>query len=157
MSEDVANSTTMNNWLQDQLSQQTICDTVNQWFTSHPQENSNTFSFDFSTIDQNGKDQGLNFAQSTDVDLFFAFGKVSVSVTAEVDVDRSRYVNSIDLTGDMKDLYDFNFDGPEATLVQPAASVQAGYNTLGNGGRVFRSRVHMQNTKLSDFQFQFPE
>jgi len=40
--------------------------------------------------------------------------------------------------------------------VHPAANVQAGYNTVGNGGRVFKSRVHMQNTGVSDFQFQFP-
>ncbi len=161
MSKDVANSVTINNWLQDQLSQQSICDTINQWFTSHPQENSNTFYFDFSTIDQSGKDQGVNFAQSTDLDLYFAFGKVSVSVTAEVEVDRGRYVDALNLTGDMKDLYDLNFDAtPQVLLgwlVQPAASVQAGYNTLGIGGRVFRSRVHMQNSELSDFQFQFPD
>jgi hypothetical protein len=149
MASDVANSTAMNNWLQAHLSTPANAATIKDFFETNPSANFGNFSFALSDT--------LDFNLTTDVDLWFAFGKVTVSVVAEVEVDRGYNVQSISVTGAMNDLYDFNFDGPPSLLTHPAASVQAGYNTLGVGGRVFKSRVNMENTAVQDFQFSFPE
>jgi len=149
MSSDVTNSVTMNNWLQDQLSSPANCATIKDYFTAHPDENVADFDFTLSGW--------MDFASTTDADLAIAFGKVNVSVVAWAEVDRGYHVRSITLTGSMNDLYDFNFDGFPTVLTHPASSVQAGYNTLGVGGRVFKSRVEMKTSVVKDFQFQFPE
>ena len=154
MSKDVANSVTMNNWLQDQLSLPASDNAVRQYFAQNPDVITGTLS-----LPVNG---GMDFQPGSssgggDIDLFLAFGKVNVNVTAVVTVDRSLAVIEIKLTGDMTDLYDFNFDSDAAIpFVKDAANVQAGYNTLGIGGRVYKSTVHMQDTVLDDFQFHFP-
>ena len=109
-----------------------------------------------STVDASGKEKGLDFNFTTDIDLWFAFGKVNVTAVASVGVDRGFNVRDISITGNVNDLYDFNFDGSPAQLVKPAASVQAGFNTIGKAGQVFRSRVDMQDAAITDFQFQFP-
>ena len=156
MASDVANSTTMKNWLQTKLSSSNNCAYVKQYFISHPNDDYAELSFDVSTVDASGKEKGLDFNFTTDIDLWFAFGKVNVTAVASVGVDRGFNVRDISITGNVNDLYDFNFDGSPAQLVKPAASVQAGFNTIGKAGQVFRSRVDMQDAAITDFQFQFP-
>ena len=140
MASDVANSTTMKNWLQTKLSSSNNCAYVKQYFISHPNDDYAELSFDVSTVDASGKEKGL----------------VNVTAVASVGVDRGFNVRDISITGNVNDLYDFNFDGSPAQLVKPAASVQAGFNTIGKAGQVFRSRVDMQDAAITDFQFQFP-
>lgn len=61
-------------------------------------------------------------------------------------MNRTLQVHEVVLTGTVLDLYDFDYDAtvygspPEA---KSAAEVQAGYNTLGIGGRVFKSKAQM--------------
>ena len=85
----------------------------------------------------------IEIKKVADPDLFLAFGNVSLSVAVEFLVHRSGLVEQATFTnGVLDDLFDFYHGGPDAPLAKPAARVQAGYNTLGEGGRVYRSKVH---------------
>jgi hypothetical protein len=69
-----------------------------------------------------------------DPDLGLAFGTATLS-DAWLEVRRDR-PDRVEVHGDIVDLYDWNYE--EGFLDRLGAAVQAGYPTLGRGGRVFR-------------------
>jgi hypothetical protein len=100
----------------------------------------------------------FDFYSSADADLGLALGKTKISaVDVEVEVHRFLYtVESVKVTGTVTDLYDFDYD--DGGNVRRAARVQAGYNTIQVGGRVYTSEVRMQNSRCQrlegNFEFQ---
>jgi hypothetical protein len=69
-------------------------------------------------------------------------------------VHRALYtVELVAVTGTVTDLYDFDYD--DGGDVRKAARVQAGYNTLGTGGRVYTSAVQMLNSRCTRLEGNF--
>lgn len=149
MTADVLDSTTFNNWLSDQFEQKRQ-DVASRFQNS--EEIIETFVWNFKG--------DLSFSVASVPDLFFALGRTKVDVTVEVEVHRFLYtVESTSVTGSVTDLYDFDYDDRSGyagygDFVRDAARVQAGYNTIGTGGRVYKSDVQMSNSPHS-IQFQF--
>jgi hypothetical protein len=149
MTADVLDSTTFNNWLSDQFEQKRQ-EVASRFQNS--EEIIETFVWNFKG--------DLSFSVASDPDLFFALGRTKVDVTVEVEVHRFLYtVESTRVTGSVTDLYDFDYDDRSGyagygDFVRDAARVQAGYNTIGTGGRVYKSDVQISNSPHS-IQFQF--
>jgi hypothetical protein len=149
MTENVLDSTTFNNWLSNQFENKR--NEVASRF-QNSEEIIETFTWTFTG--------NLSFSVASDPDLFFALGRTKVNVTVEVEVHRFLYtVESTRVTGSVTDLYDFDYDdqsgyGGYGDFVRKAARVQAGYNTIGTGGHVYKSDVQMSNSPHS-IQFQF--
>lgn len=101
----------------------------------------------------------FNFeALSSDADLFLALGKTKISnINVEVQVHRAMTIESCNVTATVTDLYDFDYDGKPQTLdyIRNAARIQAGYNTLGTGGRVYKSEVQMLNSRCARMEGDF--
>ena len=73
--------------------------------------------------------------------------------TVSVTVRRSDLaVTHISYTGSFTDIYDFNYTG--AYPSEHGATVQAGFPTLGVGGRVFRDRVEFSRD-TTNFNYDF--
>lgn len=115
----------------------------------------------FSTLDpESNKDLGFAFNPIQDTDLYLTLGNVRFSFLGNVVVNRDLRVSTSEITGTMLDLYDFDYDGgayfgPLNYSFRSAARVQAGYNTEGTGGHVFKSKIVFQNTLIPiDYQFQ---
>ena len=85
--------------------------------------------------------RGVTFEVSEDNDLALAFASVTLS-DAEVIVNRSQ-PDAVEVRGVVTDLYDFDDDAPLGNL---GAVIQAGYGTLGPGGRVFYLRAEIAGT-----------
>lgn len=143
-------SESLNNWVSDQF--ETKRQEVDQRFrgTTNAVE---TFIWQFTG--------DLSFSVISDPDLFFALGKTTIAVRVEVEVNRALYeVQATALTGSVMDLTDFDYDDGSGyagygDFVRDGARVQAGYNTLGIGGRVFKNNVQMFNSPISvQFRFQ---
>jgi len=84
--------------------------------------------------------------------LFGAFGGINIGGTVQVTVRKSDFaVTEIHYTGSFDDLYDFNI---KSQFNEDGATVQAGYPSLGIGGRIFKNHVDcdMQST---DFDYHF--
>jgi hypothetical protein len=154
MSNDVFRSNTFLSWVEEELSQ--LGADIRQDLDQH-HELTETYTVTLTTKKTvNGvlKELGLGIDKVADPDLFLAFGNVSLSVTVKFLVHRSGLVEQATFTnGVLDDLFDFFHDGPDASLAKPAARVQAGYNTLGEGGRVYRSKVHFAG-QMNDGPFQ---
>ena len=93
-----------------------------------------------------------------DWDLFLAIGKGTASLNVDLYVNRSFQVHKVVLSGDVLDLYDFDYDASEFGSPQEAesaAEVQAGYNTLGVGGRVFKSRIEIRDRTVINPIYNF--
>lgn len=85
--------------------------------------------------------------------LQFAFGHVNASGTVSVTVTRNGLsVTRAVYSGAFTDIYDFAYDGPYPS--EHAATLQAGYPTLGTGGRVFKVRVQFERD-TTDFDYDF--
>ncbi len=85
--------------------------------------------------------------------LRFAFGHVTISGTVSVTVRRSDLeVTHIVYGGSFDDIYDFAYTGPYPS--EHGATVQAGFPTLGIGGRVFLDRVEFSRD-TTDFDYAF--
>lgn len=147
---DIVESITFNEWLVSKL--RPYAAKVIAYFSdpSNAAEAFLTMDMEFSTTNSlSKKEEGLEFSKSEDTDLFLAIGRGTVSVKATVVVDKSLYISSLTLnTGFLQDLYDFNYDGADPAFVRSASNVQAGYNTLGVGGRVYKSRVEFHATAV---------
>lgn len=149
MTADVLDSTTFNNWLSNQFENKR--DEVASRF-QNSEEIIERFTWTFAG--------DLSFSVASEPDLFFALGRTKVNVTVEVEVHRFLYtVESTRVTGSVTDLYDFDYDDRSGyagygDFVRDAARVQAGYNTIGTGGRVYKSDVQMSDSPHS-IQFQF--
>lgn len=158
MSRDVADSTTIHNWLHEKLDGKAA--EVRAYFTSHPDENYATFNFNFDTKNGQGEEEGLIFYPDTD--LFLAIGKGTLDANIQIEVNRGLQVQDLIISANVFDLYDFDYDakedGSSPEEVEWAADVQAGYNTLGEGGRVYKSRIEIRDYQISgaSFGYQFP-
>lgn len=93
-------------------------------------------------------DPGI-FFNSSDFDLGIAIGhavmrNTSFSVTVLKDSNSGHLIvrNVVLDVGELIDIYDFNY--PDGGLAALAAEVQAGYPTLGSGGKVFSINVQLQ-------------
>ena len=84
-------------------------------------------------------EKGVTFEVGEDNDLALAFASAILS-DAVVVVNRNR-PDAVEVKGVVTDLYDFDDDAPLGNL---GAIIQAGYGTLGLGGRVFYLRADIQ-------------
>jgi hypothetical protein len=147
MSNKVAESDTLASFINGKLAPQAdqIREEATRYFQLHPDEILAPFNYQLDTKSADGKEQGLAFL-AADADLLLAIGKGTASITVDLYVNRTLQVHEVVLSGTVLDLYDFDYDAtvvnspPEA---ESAAEVQAGYNTLGVGGRVFKSKIQM--------------
>jgi hypothetical protein len=97
-------------------------------------------------------------ALSADIDLGLALGKSKITdIDVEVKVHRAMTIESFTVTAIVTDLFAFDYDGNPQTpgWIRKAARVQAGYNTLGDGGRVYKSEVQMLNSRCSRMEGNF--
>ena len=117
---------------------------VQNYFTQNPNVTEHTFG------PWNWQAPNLQF---DGLALHFAFGHVTISGTVSVTVRRSDLeVTHIVYGGSFDDIYDFDYNG--AYPSQHGATVQAGFPTLGVGGRVFRDRVEFsRDTTNFDYDF----
>ena len=117
---------------------------VQDFFTQNPTINEHTFG------PWNWQTNGLDF---DGLALQLAFGHVNVAGTVSVTVRRSALaVTHISYAGSFTDVYDFNYVGAYPSV--HGATMQAGFPTLGNGGRVFRDRVEFLRDTTS-FNYNF--
>ena len=158
MSNKVAESDTIALFVVGKISPQAnqIIEAATQYFQLHPDEDLAPFDYQIDTKNAQGKEQGINF--SVDWDLFLAIGKGTASLNVDLYVNRSFQVHEVVLSGDVLDLYDFDYDASEFGSPQEAesaAEVQAGYNTLGVGGRVFKSRIEIRDRTVINPIYNF--
>jgi len=86
-----------------------------------------------------------------DLDLYWAFGKAHLDLTnVVVTVNRNTYGFLARIQGTQTDLYDWDYG-----LDPLCAKVQAGYPTLGEGGKVRRNRVLLDNLVSVSTGFAF--
>jgi hypothetical protein len=120
---------------------------VQNYFTQNPTVNEHTFGPWTWAINN------VEFGEVAHLSLHFAFGHVSIAGTVSVTVRRSDLeVTSIQYTGSFDDIYDFDYNGPPPSI--HGATVQAGFPTLGTGGRVFWTRVEFER-QTSGFDYDF--
>ena len=81
----------------------------------------------------------------TDRDLSVAFGRAGYSLSIAAKISRPSTnpgapitTTSVAVSGYVYDEYQWN-----SAVNQRPAAIQAGYNTLGNGGKVFRDKVQI--------------
>jgi hypothetical protein len=91
------------------------------------------------------KEKSLAFG-IIDPDLLLCLGKVTFENPAiEFDVDMYGYVSKVKVLGLANDLYDFDYEGEELLgyPARKAAEVQAGFPSLGFGGKVFKTQIEL--------------
>lgn len=96
--------------------------------------------------------QPIDYGDSLDVDLHFAFGKAKLS-ELQVDLTYSPLpppnvitVLEAKVSGFHNDLYDWNYAHESTRMDHQMAIIQAGFPTLGGGGRIFRTQVVFDQT-----------
>jgi hypothetical protein len=118
--------------------------TVRDFFIANPGATSNTFTWNDFSISQ-------SWNSNDEKDLFFAFGASTTTATLSATVRASDLeLTSLGIGGKTVDLYDWNYEKPVsiagAEIVRLVA-IQAGYNTLGKGGHIFRIQVDLTETR----------
>ena len=81
-----------------------------------------------------------------DPDLLLCLGKVTFeNPTIDFDVDMYGIVSDVKVSGLANDLYDFDHEGEEllAYPARKASEVQAGFPSLGSGGKVFKTQIDL--------------
>ena len=81
-----------------------------------------------------------------DPDLLLCLGKVTFeNLTIDFDVDMHGFVENVKVSGLANDLYDFDHEGEELLgyPARTASKVQAGFPSLGNGGKVFKTQINL--------------
>ena len=100
----------------------------------------------------------------TDPDLLLCLGKVTFeNPTIDFDVDMHGFVSKVKVSGLANDLYDFDYEGEELLgyPARKASEVQAGFPSLGGGGKVFKTQIDLgggnpySNPDLTPYTF-FP-
>lgn len=144
---EVENSRTFLFLLYDQMNN--LKSTVEAYFASNPSSSTYTSSVvPFTERIHFSDDDGYY----SDVNL--AYGTVPMTGHVQVVVQKNALglltLSSVYYDASFNDLYDFyiyaNKTGDPAQLSQHAAPLQAGYGTLGTGGRVFESNVNFSKT-----------
>jgi hypothetical protein len=120
---------------------------VRDYFVQNPTVNEHTFGpWIWAT-------NNVEFGEIAHPSLHFAFGHVSIAGTVSVTVRRSDLeVTSIQYAGSFDDIYDFAYNGAYPSI--HGTTVQAGFPTLGIGGRVFWTRVEFER-QTSNFDYDF--
>lgn len=97
---------------------------------------------------------GLIEFNALDLELLnVAIHGAQVQATLQVTVRQADLkVTNIAISGQLNDLYDFDYNA--ASPAHEAAIVQAGYDTLGNAGHVYRVRVILDKTTYP-FDYKF--
>ena len=76
--------------------------------------------------------------------IFGAIGAVTITGSVTVTVRESDLrITMVHFTGSLDDLYDGNYKKPGNEEI---ATVQAGYPTLGDGGRIFKTHLEFEDT-----------
>lgn len=120
--------------------------TVREYFSQPPGNQEPLHTFDPFPLTENG------FIFS-DADLFLSFGGVTITGNVTVTVRRSDMVmTECRIQGQITDMYDWNME--EWGMDRIPGTVQAGYNTLGDSGRIFLSRIILDNI-VEGIQFTF--
>ncbi|MBB5353916.1 hypothetical protein HNR46_004181, partial [Haloferula luteola] len=91
------------------------------------------------------KEKSLAFGV-VDPDLLFCLGKVTFeNPTIDFKVDMYGFVSEVKVWGLANDLYDFDREGEEILgyPARKASEVQAGFPSLGVGGKVFKTQIDM--------------
>lgn len=83
-----------------------------------------------------------------DPDLLVCLGKVKfIEPIIRFDVDMNGGVSNVGIFGSAEDLYDFDYNAGYISqggfLARPAAMLQAGYPSLGTGGKVFKTKIDL--------------
>ena len=92
--------------------------------------------------------------EASDTDLLLSLGTATVDGTITVRVSRQDLsLVSIRFDGTVFDVYDWDYDGGP-THDRLAATVQAGFGTLGEGGGVFYTHILLDYTS-TEMQFDF--
>jgi hypothetical protein len=137
---------------------QTVKASIEADFATYPVGSSRNYSWDESDQAFYNRFHGGIAFDGLD-DLNFSIGsadldgmQLQLTVNKEDDGHggTSLYADSLQISGNLRDLYDFNFDatGLGSDLVQVAAVLQAGYRTPGMGGHVFLVKVDMSSIPL---------
>ena len=94
----------------------------------------------------------ISFGGTTDLHYSLGDAPVNFSVTADtIKKDGQIYVEDAVITGNIKDLYDFNYFSGEK-LAQPAATMQFGWTAkLGSAGNVFQDIIKIERIIHYDF------
>jgi hypothetical protein len=82
----------------------------------------------------------------SDPDLLVCLKKVALeNIFVEFVVDMYGYVNNVKVFGLAHDLYDFDYGGEELLgyPARRASEIQAGFPTLGTGGKVFKTQIDL--------------
>jgi hypothetical protein len=99
---------------------------------------------------------GMNFGDTSNpasADLHYALGHVNVNGSVYVTVRRTDLeLIKLELVGSIDDLYDF--DWSSGGLARTAASVQAGYNTLGVSGHIYYVKIILDDPNYP-YQYNF--
>jgi hypothetical protein len=156
-------STQFWNWLNGKLVEKT--EEVRNHFHGLPlTETEHTFHWAFGNGD-------LNFNNTTDFDCWMALGHAKMgSISVKAKVNRQFLtLENLEVSGTAVDIYDFDYDGLGFTIpgflgfggakVESylGAELQSGYPTLGDGGRVYKHRIEMQDSDvpLPEHAFRF--
>jgi hypothetical protein len=100
--------------------------------------------------------RGMVVFQLFDIDLLdIAIGRADVQGSLYVTVRHSdmKVTNIKIVDGVLTDLYDFDYN--DAGLARMAAIVQAGYNTLGVGGHIYKIAVSLDTETYLPFAFTY--
>jgi hypothetical protein len=82
----------------------------------------------------------------SDPDLLVCLGKVALeNIFVEFEVDMFGVVSDVEVYGLAHDLYDFDYGGEELLgyPARRASEVQAGFPSLGTGGKVFKTQIDL--------------
>ncbi len=88
-------------------------------------------------------------------DMYYAFGKVEIDATVKVLVQREGLeVTMVKVEGEQIDLYDWLYtNGP--AMDAAGAKVQTGFLTLGDKGRIFKSKVMFDHFLDIDYNYMW--
>lgn len=108
--------------------------------------------FSIENVDIQNKSIGFNII---DPDLLVTLGKVKLldDVRIVFSVDITAYVEDVYIYGTAEDLYDFDYGGEEflGMPARRAAELQSGFPTLGNGGKVFKTKIDLGGTEHTPY------
>lgn len=93
---------------------------------------------------------------SSDENIQFALGTAGIIGSVEVIVsefDGAFFSEAVAVDGNVIDMYDWDYDGNLGAYDDDFAALQTGYNTLGEGGHIFKSRIRVEGS-IPGFTFQ---
>ena len=126
---------------------------VQDFFSTNVDQDIYEFNINIKTIRAcpNTKINVLEFFSDVSEDLFRTFGDIDMDVTINVHVQRDGLIPfKINILGHAIDLYDFDREVLN-DLNLAGVNLQAGFNTLGPEGHIFRSKVEFKESIVDLF------